>query len=160
MIAIRNHPISWNSWSLVYWIVVGTTLFGGLQYGGPVKKFENPKLDSAAGYKLYKSMNPTIWKQRGMPAWANDEFDLQRRNAAHYAAYRILRWVYPAIAAALWLLSRDPDTSVWAARILEAALLPSVLAFLWLPQTIILWTEPDWSEETAAGPQLVDANDH
>ena len=160
MLVIRNHPASWYSLSQIYWLVLLTTSFGGLRYGGPIKKFENPKPDSAAGYALYKSMHPTPWKQRGMPAWANDEFDLQRRNQAHYTAYRVLRWIFPVSAIALWLLSRDPDTSLWAVRILEAALLPSVLAFLWLPQTIILWTEPDWKDEIETGPQLVDAADH
>jgi hypothetical protein len=160
MVAIRNHPLSSNSFSLIFWLTLLTTSFGGLKYGGPIKKFENPKPDSAAGYALYKAMHPTLWKRRGMPAWANDEFDLQRRDQAHYTAYRLLRWIYPIVAIALWLLSRDPDTSVWAVHILEAALLPSVLAFLWLPQTIILWTEPDWNEETSAGPQLVDTTDH
>jgi hypothetical protein len=156
LVSVRNHPLSSNSFSLIFWFTLLTTSFGGIKYGGPIKKFENPKPDSAAGYALYKTMHPTLWKRRGMPAWANDEFDLQRRNQAHYTTYRVLRWIYPILAIALWLLSRDPDTSTWAAHILEAALLPSVLAFLWLPQTIILWTEPDWSEEAIAGPKLVD----
>jgi hypothetical protein len=159
LISVRNHPLSSSSFSLIFWLTLLTTSFGGLKYGGPIKKFENPKSGSAADYALYKAMHPTLWKRRGMPAWANDEFDLQRRNQAHYSAYRILRWIYPALAIGLWLFSRNPDTSLWATRILQAALLPSVVAFLWLPQTIILWTEPDWKEETAAGPQLVDITD-
>jgi hypothetical protein len=157
-LAIRNRPVEWYSWQEIWWVFLLATSFGGLRYGGPIKKFENPKLGSDADYVLYKSMHPTPWKQRGMPAWANDEFDLQRRNQAHYSAYRILRWIFPVCGIGLWLLSRDPATSLWAVRILEAALVPSVLAFLWLPQTIILWTEPDWKEETASGPKLVEAS--
>jgi hypothetical protein len=146
-------------WFLLFWVlVIAPPALGGSRYFGPVKKFEDPKPYSEAGYALYRSLNPWLRKKRSMPAWANDEFDLQRRNQAHYSAYRILRCIYPALAAALWVLLRYDATSVWANRVLEAALLPSIVAFWWLPQAIILWTEQDLKEETAGGPQLVDTS--
>jgi hypothetical protein len=148
-------------WFLLLWgLLIAPPALGGSRYFGPVKKFENPKSDSEPGYVLFRSMNPTLWKKSGMPAWANDEFDLQRRNQAHYSAYRILRWTYPVIAASLWALSRNAATAVWSGQVLESLLLPSIVAFWWLPQAIILWTEQDWKEETSGGPQLVDASEH
>jgi hypothetical protein len=159
IVVIRNRPLYWQDalTPLVWLLFFPAWTLGGLRYGGPVKKFENPRPDSQAGYELWRAMNPTVYKKAGMPAWANDEFDLERRNQAHYSAYRILRWIYPALAGAVWVLCRNPVTAKWAVPVLEASLLPSIIAFLWLPQTIILWREEDTTDE--AGPKLVTASD-
>lgn len=78
-----------------------------------------------------------------------DEHDRSVRDRAHYLSYSALLFVIlvvvPVVAAGFGRLRRQlwPD----AALLIAGALL---ILFFSLPQTILLWTEPDLEPETSA----------
>ena len=67
-----------------------------------------------------------------------DERELRVRNAAHYRAYGLLRLLGSALVFAA---VADHINELAAAR--ESLLLLFFLIIEWLPQSILLWTEPD-----------------
>jgi hypothetical protein len=71
-----------------------------------------------------------------------DEREVKARNAAHYRAFTVLRWtgsvlVFAAIA----------DQSPSFVDMRESLLLLFFLLTQWLPQSLILWTEPDMEDQ-------------
>jgi hypothetical protein len=89
----------------------------------------------------------------------NDEYDIVRRDAAHYTAYKFWRMVIIA-ASFLFFVFHDfvagEHFAHWHLRpleqqLLEALIVPTAMAFLILPQTILLWTERDVPQEDHLG---------
>ena len=116
-------------------LIIGGIL-GGFAYrrNAPLKSFEDPT--------------------------ANDEYDIDRRDAAHYTAYKFWR---RAIIAASFLFFvfhnfvAGEHFAHWHLRLLEKQLLealivPTAMAFLILPQAILLWTEGDIDSEDDLSP--------
>ena len=74
-----------------------------------------------------------------------DEREVEVRNAAYFAAYRVLA----LYSIAIWLvtqLSFDLSAST-AVRVLQLLIMPLLAMALTLPQAVVLWTEPDVPEE-------------
>ena len=67
-----------------------------------------------------------------------DEREVKARNAAHYKAFEVLRWT-----GSLLVFAAVTDRSPSFADKRESLLLLIFLIIQWLPQSIILWTEPD-----------------
>ena len=91
---------------------------------------------------------------------ANDEYDIARRDAAHYTAYEFWRRVI-IVASSLFYLFHDLlagehfahwHLSPLEQQILEALIIPAAMAFLILPQAILLWTERDVPPEDDLSP--------
>lgn len=128
-------------------------LLGGLIAGGPVRLFSQWQRNAIVGKE--RRGDPT----RGLSGYAAspaiidrlDEHDIARRDRAHYLAYSALRW--PAIAAALFgmmfVLDRPPEA---IAHILLILSVPFAVLFFSLPQTILLWTEPDLDPDPQEQP--------
>jgi hypothetical protein len=111
-------------------------LLGGFGHRGnaPIKTFEDPT--------------------------ANDEYDIARRDAAHYTAYKFWRRAIVA-ASSLFFVFHDflagEHFAHWHLRaleqqLLEALIVPAAMAFLILPQAILLWTERDVPPEDDLSP--------
>jgi len=127
-------------------------LGGGAQLG-PVADFDgDPKppprwaLIEAADRLIYR------WKhgEAEQPLELNlDERDRRLRDHAHYRAYRILRMILQAAIIAGVLLFTRPDAWTLLRRY-NFVLVPFsflLILLLWnLPQSIILWNEPDMEE--------------
>jgi hypothetical protein len=96
---------------------------------------------------------PSILKSK----YLNDEWDLRRRNEAHWRAYR---WIYPMIAlpwfiAAMKFTAAGMSKDYWFSRyassysydlLLYSLLTALVCVYATLPQAILLWTEPDMEQ--------------
>jgi hypothetical protein len=90
----------------------------------------------------------------------NDEYDLARRDNAHYIAYKFWR-VVVIVASTIFFVFHDliagEHFEHWHLRpveqqILEALIVPAAIAFLILPQAILLWTERDMAPENDMEP--------
>lgn len=121
-------------------------MLGGIIAGGPVRLFSQWQRNVIVGGERrgepprslsgYAAFRPAAFADR------LDEHDIARRDRAHYLAYSALRW--PAIAAALFSLMFIMDsTPEKVAHILLILSVPVAVLFFSLPQTILLWTEPD-----------------
>jgi hypothetical protein len=124
-------------------LIVGGIL-GGFSYqrDTPVKPFEGGLI------------------KRPGTSFLNDEYDLARRDNAHYTAYKFWRIVI-IVASTVFFVFHDLIAGEhfvhWHLRlmeqqILEALIVPAAMAFLILPQAILLWTEGDIAPEDALGP--------
>lgn len=111
-------------------------LLGGIRGGGPVKPYSQPGGQDAPPLSL--GLSPT----RIPGAWTPlDERETERRNWAHFRAYRILIALFGATALTslvAWNFAAGPLTH--AAPLLLWLLLVVTLS---LPQAVLLWTEPE-----------------
>jgi hypothetical protein len=138
----------------VIWpVIFACRLFlGGYAYGGVVKpfngkapnRFEAPPPLLALKLRVYRPLPGD-----GSSLFRNDEREMSQRDRAHYLAYQAIgiSLIVPWAAASLL---GDPKLFGWnpaSINHLCAALLLAVLTlFLTLPQSILLWTEPDMEE--------------
>jgi len=143
---------SWRSVSpYVIWAVIfACRLFlGGYVPGGLVKPFNGkaPKQSEAAPPLL--ALKLRVYRPLpgdGSTPYRSDEREMSQRDRAHYRAYQALgiSLVVPWAAASLL---GDPKIFGWDPAVVNhlcAMLLLAVLTlFLTLPQSILLWTEPD-----------------
>ena len=119
-------------------------LLGGIKIGGPVKAYEELRLPLAAsdGTQTLNLSGRKPFDPHAPGGWSPlDEREQMRRDRAHYEAYRILRWTV-GIAAAVYLIGLSWRFSLLTAKapILLWILLVYMLS---LPQSVVLWTEPD-----------------
>jgi hypothetical protein len=130
-------PKSWGD-LFIFTLVVGG-LLGGIQYGAPVKAYEEIQLPMAMGDGT-QTLNLSGRRENGL--WSPlDERERTQRDHAHYTAYRILRGSLGALALAYgfslsWTypgLGRQLPMLVWML----------VVYVLSLPQAVVLWTEPE-----------------
>jgi hypothetical protein len=111
------------------------SLLGGLRQGGPVKAYgkvphpEGVQTLNLAGRRSFESSEPLDERERG------------RRDHAHFIAYRIL-YVTLAFAALAYIvcLANVPQLTQRATPPLLWSFFVYVLS---LPQSVLLWTEPD-----------------
>jgi len=94
------------------------------------------------------SHDPRIWVHelwnRSKPVVAGligPEAELDERDRVHFVAYTIARWLALALFAVY--LGMGAANSQWLARIGPLFLFVPTLLLWSLPQTLILWTEPD-----------------
>jgi hypothetical protein len=114
-------------------------MLGGTWSNGMIRAFDGhePKNDGTDDYSF---MTPEDIKARKALERLKriDERDVNIRNSAHYRAYSALRWIVPA---GLFLLIAEPYRR-------HPFLVPAIYVLLLLvvsglPQSILLWTEPD-----------------
>jgi hypothetical protein len=152
-------------WYFTHWRGTGVYAFwaamlacrlflGGYYAGGLVKPFSGkaPKQTDAPPPLLLLKLNvyrPVLADED--PAYRNDERDVQQRDHAHYQAYQgvglavmvpwfitSLRLIKPGL---LGWIPMDPDEMYYGLLMIVLTL------FFTLPQSILLWTEPDMEEE-------------
>jgi hypothetical protein len=140
--------------SPLLWVAIGLGgLFGGIRINlkstdGPVKDYEKPLFPQV---KEAGTQTLNLSGRKEFDGWVPlDERERTERDRAHYDAYRILRWVLGCAYVAYWLGMNLADK--WfksRSLILFWILLVVVLS---LPQSVVLWTEPQVpSEELAEG---------
>jgi len=136
-------------------ILVNRVLLGGYNFGGLIKPFNGstprqrlqPPPFLVIGLRLYEP-EPEERDYR------NDERELAQRDRAHYQAYQVLSLVLMAI----WLISdwraMAPRLLTWLPvnpnLLLYGLVLAAIVLSQTLPQSILLWNEPDMEELTTA----------
>ena len=129
-------------------LTIGGVL-GGIRVGGPVKLYEENNIAEPSGLTALNLEGRRPFATWFGSAWSPlDERERERRNFAHYTAYRILRWTLcPALILygftldvnSAWLFTRSPALAWFV-----------LIYILSLPQCVLLWTEPDQPGELAA----------
>ncbi len=112
--------------------------FGGIRADGVVKPYAERTPDPTASPIQQLNLNG-IFPRSSVRLL--DERELHARDRAHYIAYRILRWTLCGAGAAMafgmnfaptFLINNSPNL-LWAL----------VVLVLSLPQSVVLWTEPE-----------------
>jgi hypothetical protein len=144
-----------------YYLVFATMLInrlflggygGGYDFGGLIKPFDGKAPQRADQppqflllvFRVYEPPPPEN-------TWRSDERELQQRDRAHYTAYQAIT----ILLIPLWLLSQWATfTPRLLARIpvspsllIYGLVLAAIIVALTLPQSILLWSEPDMEEE-------------
>lgn len=127
---------------------------GGTYSTGLVKPFNNKRrktYDGPQPFLLLKLRTYAPIHGSNDTDYLNDERELHQRGYAHYKAYQIiglavtLIWALAMFRTLLpaWFrwISMTPDTLYYGLLMIVMVL------FLTLPQTILLWTEPDMEPE-------------
>lgn len=119
---------------------------GGIRAGGPVKPFNEPR-NPLAGSVLDDNPITLNLNERPVRSWSSlswkplDEREREQRDRAHYRAYRILLWVM--LAALLPYCVAMGRPSAWLMRESPLVVWLLLVTALSLPQSVLLWTEPD-----------------
>jgi hypothetical protein len=121
------------------------TFLGGTRTGRPVKDFSGRATDRPAllDNTIRTLMDPANrdWKQEDGPL---DEREIRLRNAAHYEAYRVVNCIVITALALFFIYG----TILPRYRMLEGPIFVLLILVIYnLPQTLILWTEPDMEED-------------
>lgn len=132
-------PSWWSTWFFV--ALIG--LLGGIREGGAVREFRG-RTSERQSQSDNTYMTPADIAERKRRENENrlDERDVNLRNAVHYNAYSALRWITFIVLP----FSMVPLTGV--SLLLHRSLPLILFLVVWgLPQTILLWTEPDMEPE-------------
>lgn len=128
---------------LFWWCLLG--LLGGDGRSRPVRAFQGKtpedreRLDTA-----YMTAEDIAWREQRERETRLDERDVNLRNAAHFKSYSFMRGYAVFVVLILVFLNSGHLSS--ASWLREPLLWFLLNVFLCLPQTMILWTEPDMEE--------------
>jgi hypothetical protein len=120
------------------------TALGGMGREGPVSSFESA---SPNWKELWRTARG--WHARGELGQkaALDERDIRLCNAAHYEAYKVVRFNALLVPVLIVLFGTILRKQIWLAPSIGLVLL---LVVFNLPQTFILWWELDMKEDPEA----------
>ncbi|MGD0737871.1 MAG: hypothetical protein ABR976_22285 [Terracidiphilus sp.] len=143
-----NDPdIALHSWWLFLLISGLAGILGGTRENGIVREFKGGASgqDAPPNYS-FMTAEDIAAKQKAARESRLDERDVNLRNAIHFRAYAFIRGNALIVALALTVLTY-PRSHLSGLDYLSAALLwLLLLVFLGLPQSMILWSEPDMEE--------------
>jgi hypothetical protein len=117
-------------------------LLGGIKIGGPVKPYSGAPVDGPQPFTLL-NLSPSTKVHR---IWSGlDERETMQRDRAHFQAYRLL-------LISMFLLGlAGIFVEIWGPTLFNGrmpVLLWGVLVYaMSLPQSVLLWTEPDIAPE-------------
>lgn len=143
--SILHHGVFVNA-ALANILVFWPAILGGVRAGGAVKPFRGvhwTPLNDGDGTQTLFGKPQTL---SGInPADGDlDEREMRERDRVHFAAYTIGRWMAMALFAVCAVVDVwRPDLLLWMA---PTFLFLLVLTLWSLPQSLILWTEPDVEE--------------
>jgi hypothetical protein len=146
-------------WSLDHWRTTGVYIIfatflvnrfflGGYYFGGLIKPFNGKAPHRPIAPPPFAMLTMRMWKPEPVETeYRNDERELEQRGRAHYLSYQVL-----TVALALvWLIAdwsmKAPRMLAWIPLrpdvLLYAFVLSACVVAITLPQSILLWTEPD-----------------
>jgi hypothetical protein len=142
---IRNRTNAIQTPMLVEMAFCMSLVLGGVSAGGMVKSFRGlqPLPLPEEKSQLQPLFEAAASAQSPAPAHL-DERETRLRDRAHYTAYAVARWLTLAlfsIYAALFVFH-----VAWANRIVPSFFFLLTWTVWGLPQSIILWSEPDMDE--------------
>lgn len=135
-----------NPWGLFPMFVGFIAILGGVKAGGVVKPFSGrqfaglPTPGDEGGQTIFGSKRIFPPEESS----ALDEREENERNRVHYAAYTVSRW----LTLGLYLVYAGIGAfhSAWFPRVGPLFLFLLTLVLWSLPQSLILWNEPDMEE--------------
>lgn len=148
-----RHGFDFNCVVLVINVIICTGLLGGVRGGGPVRPFRGvrwiPWATEWKDYGILAAVMPQSLTQMTDSEPSDvytplDERETHERDRVHFIAYTLVRWLALLLFAVYGLFA-----FIWPAVLSEISpLFFFVLTVtLWsLPQSLILWTEPDMEE--------------
>ena len=124
------------------WIVVNWLFLGGYGTGGLVKQFG--ERDQRPRSMPPRHSSPALKMPEGM----NDERELHQRDRAHYQAYQwfAVTAFFLSMYAAPQLLGRAHLSVDQLLYLIHGGLMSATILLFTLPQSILLWNEPDMEE--------------
>jgi hypothetical protein len=138
---------------VIWAVILACRLFlGGYYAGGLVKPFSGkaPSQSEAPPSLLMLKLRVFEPVPGVGEAYRNDERELHQRDRAHYVAYKALGvallvpWITSSLLGDQNLFSLNLAI---VNRLCSALILGLIAMFLTLPQSILLWTEPDMENE-------------
>jgi hypothetical protein len=127
-----SNGINYSCVSLVFSCIVFTGILGGVRGGGPVRAFRGVRWIPWSTTEPSDVYTPL------------DEREAWERDRMHFIAYTLVRWL-TLLLFALYILFGAIHAE-WL-RVAGPLILFLITLMLWsLPQTLILWTEPDMEE--------------
>jgi len=149
--------IGWGGTSAwVIWAVMLACRFflGGYYRGGLVKPFAYRKAVNADGPPSLLALKLRVYQpvlRADEDAFRNDERELIQRDRAHYLAYQTIGVLIAVEAMVASMRSLTPKLLGWigmtASQFHYGISMVAIAMFLTLPQSILLWTEPDMEEQ-------------
>jgi hypothetical protein len=134
-------------------LLMNQFLLGGYGRSGLVRPFDGkaPRENTVPSPLIPLGVYLRLSTPHAEGDWQSDERETKLRDRAHYQAYQ---WISGALAL-LWLLSgwatakssAFPILHSTAEWLLYPVVLVSVILMLTLPQSILLWTEPDMAQD-------------
>ena len=128
----------------LYLVVFLPAILGGVRAGGIVKPFNGvhwvPLPDRDQTQTLFGPPTPLLGSMAAGDLEL-DERERQDRNRVHFVAYTMARWL--ALGLLVVQLGASFAGTAWLMRIGNAAFFLLALVLWSLPQSLILWTEPD-----------------
>jgi hypothetical protein len=136
---------------LIQFAFLMAVLLGGISYEAPVKAYE--RLPVPLGADGPQTLNLSGRRENHLYLWTPlDERERIERNQAHYTAYRILRWSL-GLVALVYVFSLNwthPGATRDLGKHLPVMVWVLVVYVLSLPQSVVLWTEPQEPAEEPA----------
>jgi len=131
-----------KSWWVYLAIFSSVGILGGTDKNGAVRRFDCPTPDeqTKADY-TFMTVEDIAERKRVEKEKQLDERDTMLRNAMHYRAYAIIRRGAFLAAVVVWVLGASQ--SAQSVHIRNFLLWFVFVIFMSLPQSLILWTEPD-----------------
>jgi hypothetical protein len=132
-------------------ILVNRVLLGGYNTGGLIKKFDGKTPRQRMALPPFLVLGLRLYEPEPEERdYRNDEREVAQRDRAHYQAYQVLVFALMTI----WLLSdwraMSPKMLAWlpvsADLLLYGLVLAAIMLSQTLPQSILLWNEPDMEE--------------
>lgn len=127
---------------------VNRFILGGYYFGGLIKPFNGKAPRRSDVPPPYVMLALRMWKPGPVGnEYRNDERELEQRGQAHYVSYQVLT----AALALVWLIAdwklKTPRLLAWIPTspdvLLYGFVLSACVVAITLPQSVLLWTEPD-----------------
>lgn len=144
--SIAHHGV-FVSAALVNILFLWPAILGGVRVGGAVKPFRGmrwaPMNDGDGTQTIFGKPQPVLASVAASD-FELDEREMRERDRVHFTAYTIGRWTAMALFAVCCAVDMwRPELLMWMA---PTFLFVLVLTLWSLPQSLILWTEPDVEE--------------
>jgi hypothetical protein len=148
-------------------IAINRLLLGGYNFGGLVKPFNGKAPSNSIQPSPFLALGLRLYRPPPEESdYRNDERELQQRDHAHYLAYQALAvalvviWLvadfnrlktnlFKAIPSLAWI----PNSST---SLIYGLTLGAIVLSQTLPQSILLWKEPDMPEPDPLEPDLLE----
>jgi hypothetical protein len=141
-----------GAYMIIATVFVNRFLLGGYNFGGLIKPFSGkaPKRSAPSPFLVLALRVYPSYAEPEERDYRNDERELQQRDHSHYLAYQGLTIALLAIWVIMDLKAVGPGLLSWIPvstdLLLYGLTITAIVVSQTLPQSILLWTEPNMPE--------------